>query len=171
AFDPSASMTYTSGWPSRVEVNAMWEPSGENAGSVAVAVSSVTLRSCARLARSAAYSCNRPERELATTISPWTTTSATARRPPGAVAVMRACPYAAVVTVPSSPTVATAGLSDAHDTPVAGPITAPASSAKLARSGTRRASGTPSRAADHSRPAALTRTGQTTRRAPHTQSP
>src|SRR5205823_681375 len=85
-------MTYTSGWPSRVEVNAMWEPSGENAGSVAVAV-----------------------------------------------------------------------LSTAHDTPVAGPITAPASSAKLARSGTRRASGTPSRAADNLRPAAITRIGQTTR--------
>src|SRR5438105_11265198 len=155
-------MTYTSGWPSRVEVNAMWEPSGENAGSVAVAVSSVTLRSCARLARSAAYSCNRPERELATTIAPGTNTSATACRPPGAVAVMRAWPYAAVVTVPSSLTVATDGLSEAHVTPVAAPITAPDSSAKLARSGTRRASGTPRRDADSLSPAAITRIGQVT---------
>ena len=101
-------------------------------------------------------------RELATTISPWTNTSATARRPPGAVAVTRACPYAVLDTVPSSPTVATDGLSDAHDTPVAGPITAPDSSAKLARRGTRRASGMPRRLADNLRPAAITRIAHVT---------
>jgi len=67
-----------------------------------------------------------------------------------------------VVTVPSSPTVATDGLSEAHVTPVAGPITAPDSSAKLARNGTRRASGTPRRDADSLSPAAITRIGQVT---------
>ena len=122
----------------------------------------MTLRSCARLARSAAYSWSRPERELATTISPWTNTSATARRPPGAVAVTRACPYPVVATVPSSATVATDGLSEAHDTPVAGPITPPDSSAKLARSVTCRASDTPRRDADNLSPAAITRIGQVT---------
>src|SRR5438067_797248 len=80
----------------------------------------------------------------------------------GSVAVMPAWPYAAVVTVPSSPTVATDGLSEAHVTPVAGPITAPDSSAKLARNGTRRASGTPRRDADSLSPAAITRIGQVT---------
>src|SRR5436305_14615258 len=75
---------------------------------------------------------------------------------------MRAWPYAAVVTVPSSLTVATDGLSEAHVTPVAAPITAPDSSAKLARSGTRRASGTPRRDADRLSPAANTRNGQET---------
>src|SRR2546429_334710 len=75
---------------------------------------------------------------------------------------MRACPYAVVDTVPSSPTVATDGLSDAHDTPVAGPITAPDSSAKLARSGSRRASGMPRRLADNLRPAAITRIAHVT---------
>src|SRR5881275_3628890 len=75
---------------------------------------------------------------------------------------MRAWPYAAVVTVPSSLTVATDGLSEAHDTPVAGPITAPDSSAKLARSGTRRASGMPRRLADNLRPAAITRIAHVT---------
>src|SRR5256885_409694 len=44
---------------------------------------------------------------------------------------MRACPYAVGDTVPSSPTGATDGLSDAHDTPVAGPMTAPDSPATV----------------------------------------
>src|SRR5438552_8748713 len=75
---------------------------------------------------------------------------------------MRACPYAAVVAVPSSLTVATDGLAEAQVTPVAGPITVPDSSAKLARSGTRRASGTPKRDDDSLSPAAITRIGQVT---------
>src|SRR5256885_15144967 len=58
---------------------------------------------------------------------------------------------------------APAGLPDVHDTPVAGPITVPPSPAKLARSGTRRASGTPGGAADNLRPAAITRIGHATR--------
>src|SRR5467141_787611 len=135
----------------------MRDPSGENAGSVATAVSSMILRSCARLARSAAYSWKRPVRELATTISPWTNTSATARLPPGAVAVTRAWPYDAVDTVPSPATLTTWGLSAVQETPVAGPITTPASSAKLAFSGYRRLSGRPSRAAESFKPAAITR--------------
>src|SRR5882672_36346 len=143
--------------PSRVEVNAIRDPSGENAGSVATAVSSMILRSCARLARSAAYSWKRPVRELATTISPWTNTSATARLPPGAVAVTRAWPYDAVDMVPSSATLTTWGLSEVQVTPVAGPITTPASSAKLAFRGYRRLSGRPSRAAESFKPAAITR--------------
>src|SRR5439155_111418 len=91
------------------------------------------------------------------TISPWTNTSATARLPPGAVAVMRAWPYDAVDTAPSSATATTGGLSDAQVTPVAGPITTPASSAKLALNGYRRLSGRPSRAAESFKPAAMTR--------------
>src|SRR5436189_5878183 len=103
----------------------------------------MTFRTCARLARSAAYNWKRPVRELATTISPWTNTSATARLPPGAVAVMRAWPYDAVDTAPSSATATTGGLSDAQVTPVAGPITTPASSAELARHGQPRRCGRP----------------------------
>ena len=101
-------------------------------------------------------------RELASTISPCTNTSPVARRPPGAVAVTRVCPYATVATVPSSATVATCGLSDTQVTPVAGPITAPDSSAKLAFSENRRPSGSPTRAAESFRPAAMTRTCQMT---------
>src|SRR5436189_50642 len=107
----------------------------------------MTFRTCARLARSAAYSWKRPVRELATTISPWTNTSAAARLPPGAVAVMCAWPYDAVDTVPSSATATTCGLSEVQVTPVAGPMMTPASSAKFAFSGYRRLSGRPSRAA------------------------
>src|SRR5437879_12731553 len=70
---------------------------------------------------------------------------------------MRACPYPAAVTVPSSATAATCVLSEANETPVAGPITAPASSAKLARSAYRVLSGRPTRVADSLSPAAITR--------------
>src|SRR5437762_4929083 len=70
---------------------------------------------------------------------------------------MRAWPYDAVETVPSSATAATGGLSDAQVTPVAGPITTNASSAKLARSGYRRLRGRPTRAAESFNPAAMTR--------------
>src|SRR2546430_9056707 len=120
----------------------------------------MTFRTCARLARSAAYSWKRPVRELATTISPWTNTSAAARLPPGAVAVMRAWPYDAVDTVPSSATATTCGLSDVQVTPVAGPMMTPASSAKFAFSGYRRLSGRPSRAAESFKPGVVTRVWQ-----------
>src|SRR5207245_10420939 len=70
---------------------------------------------------------------------------------------MRACPYPAAVTVPSSATAATCVLSEANETPVASPITAPASSAKLARSAYRLLSGRPTRVADSLSPAAITR--------------
>src|SRR5439155_318339 len=70
---------------------------------------------------------------------------------------MCAWPYPAVETVPSSTTAATGELSDAQVTPVAGPITTPASSAKLAFNAYRRLSGRPSRAAEIFRPAAMTR--------------
>ena len=89
----------------------MRDPSGENAGSVAFAVSVEILVSCARFDRSAAYSWNLPPRELASTISPTTYTSAVVVLPPGAVALIRAWPYPVPATVPSSPTVATCGLS------------------------------------------------------------
>src|SRR2546425_7340600 len=69
---------------------------------------------------------------------------------------MRAWPYDAVDTAPSSATATTGGLSDAQVTPVAGPITTPASSAKLALNGYRRLSGRPSRAAERFKPAAMT---------------
>src|SRR5205809_6285747 len=114
----------------------------------------MTFRTCARLARSAAYNWKRPVRELATTISPWTNTSAAARLPPGAVAVMCAWPYDAVDTVPSSATATTCGLSEVQVTPVAGLMMTPASSAKFAFSGYRRLSGRPSRAAESFKPAA-----------------
>src|SRR5437870_11898502 len=70
---------------------------------------------------------------------------------------MCAWPYDAVETVPSSATATTGGLSDAQVTPVAGPITTPASSAKLAFRVYRRLSGRPSRAAESFKPAAMTR--------------
>src|SRR3989441_6149731 len=70
---------------------------------------------------------------------------------------MRAWPYDAVDTAPSSATATTGGLSDAQVTPVAGPITTPASSAKLAFRVYRRLSGRPSRAAEIFKPAAMTR--------------
>src|SRR5207244_9344469 len=70
---------------------------------------------------------------------------------------MRAWPYHAVDTFPSSATLTTAGLSESHVTAVAGPITTPASSAKLAFSGYRRLSGRPSRAVESFKPAAITR--------------
>src|SRR5207249_1156406 len=60
------------------------------------------------------------------------------------------------------PTEATCGLSEANVTPVAGPITAPVSSAKLARNPYRRFSGRPSRVADSLSPAAMTRICQVT---------
>src|SRR5256885_1225614 len=56
---------------------------------------------------------------------------------------MRACPYPAAVTVPSSATAATCVLSEANETPVAGPITAPPSSGKLARNAYRSFIGLP----------------------------
>src|SRR6266581_5214582 len=61
--------------------------------------------------------------DLATTISPTTYTSAVAFLPPGAAAVMRAWPYPVPDTVPSSPTVATCGLSLLQARFVAGPRT------------------------------------------------
>src|SRR3989442_7753099 len=70
---------------------------------------------------------------------------------------MRACPYPVAVTVPSSETAATCELSEANVTPVAGPITVPVSSAKLARSAYRLLSGRPTRVADSLRPATSTR--------------
>src|SRR5947208_1085590 len=70
---------------------------------------------------------------------------------------MRAWPYDAVDTVPSSATATTCGLSEAHVTPVAGPISTPVSSAKLAFSAYRRLTGRPSRAAESFKAAAMTR--------------
>src|SRR5207247_10692772 len=67
------------------------------------------------------------------------------------------CRSPAAGIVRSSPTATTGGLSEANVTPVAGPITAPVSSAKLARNPYRRLSGSPSRVADSLRPAAMTR--------------
>src|SRR6266852_2578226 len=75
---------------------------------------------------------------------------------------MCAWPYDAVDTVPSSATATTEGLSEAQVTPVAGPITTPASSAKVAFSGYRRLSGRPSRAVESFKPAAITRICQVT---------
>src|SRR5439155_1424918 len=79
------------------------------------------------------------------TISPCTKTSTTACLPPGADAVTRAWPYPVAEIVPSSATATAGGLSEAKVTAVAGPITVPVSSAKLARNPYRRLSGRPSR--------------------------